>query len=518
MSDRFEALHSELTARLREINDISSAVALLQWDQTTYMPPGGTPARGRQIATLQRIAHEKFADKAIGELLDALEPALENRPSDDDDAALLRIVRREFERAIKIPARFMAEVSSHFAVSYDRWTIARPANDFDVVRPMLEKTLDFSREYAELFPGRAHIADPLIERTDFGMTVASLRPLFNELRPALAEMVKVLMAQPPVDGSFLHRTYPKTQQWKFGIDVIRAFGYDFTRGRQDRTHHPFMTKFSLGDVRITTRVYEKDLSSALFSTMHEAGHALYEQGIDRRYEATPLASGTSSGVHESQSRLWENLVGRSRHFWRRYYPQLHATFPDQLAGIEEDDFYRAINRVRPSLIRVEADEVTYNLHVLIRFELELALLEGKVRVADLPQAWAEHYESLLGLQPPTDADGVLQDVHWFADFIGGAFQGYTLGNILAAQYYAKALENRPSIPAEIQEGDFTGLHAWLQENIYRHGSKFTTDELTKRITGGPVHLKPYLDYLRTKYAGIYRLSLAQQEPSASTQP
>ena len=282
-------------------------------------------------------------------------------------------------------------------------------------------------------------------------------------------------------------------------------GYDFNRGRQDKTHHPFMTKFGPGDVRITTRIDENDLSGGLFSTIHEAGHALYEQGIDPAYDGTPLDTGTSAGVHESQSRLWENIVGRSARFWQYYYPKLATAFPEQLGDVSEEAFYRAINKVQPSLIRTEADEVTYNLHVIIRFGLELDLLEGKLSVADLPEAWHARYQESLGVRAPDDRDGVLQDVHWYSGPIGGSFQGYTLGNIMAAQFYAAALTAHPEIPRQIAQGQFDTLHAWLRDNIYRHGSKFTAAELLPRVTGSPLTLKPYLIYLRTKYAEIYGL-------------
>jgi carboxypeptidase Taq len=286
---------------------------------------------------------------------------------------------------------------------------------------------------------------------------------------------------------------------------VKRLGYDFDRGRQDKTRHPFQTSLSLGDIRITTRVKENDLGDALFSTIHEAGHAMYEQGIRSELEGTPLQHGTSSGVHESQSRLWENIVGRSRGFWEFFYPKLQAAFPSQLGNVPLDVFYRAINKVEPSLIRTDADEVTYNLHVMIRFDLELQLLEGKLAVRDLPEAWRERYQSDLGVSAPDDRDGVLQDVHWFGGQIGGAFQGYTLGNILSAQFFEAATKARPAIPDQIARGEFSTLHGWLKENIYQHGSKFTANEIVKRVTGQPLTIEPYICYLRTKYGELYKL-------------
>ncbi len=290
---------------------------------------------------------------------------------------------------------------------------------------------------------------------------------------------------------------------KFGRRVIERYGYNFNRGRQDKTLHPYMIRFSGNDVRITTRVDENKFDDALFGTLHEAGHALYELGIDPSLAGTPLAKGTSSGVHESQSRLWENQVGRSRPFWAYFYPQLQKTFPEQLGKTTEDEFYRALNKVTPSLIRVDADEVTYNLHVMIRFDLELALLEGKLAVKDLPEAWHARYEADLGLRAVDDRDGVMQDIHWYDGFIGGAFQGYTLGNIMSALFFEQALKAHPEILSEMGQGQFSTLRGWLEQHVYRHGRKFTADELVQRVTGDPLTIAPYIRYLQKKYEELY---------------
>lgn len=501
-----EAKLRELKMRLMEISDIRSANALLGWDQETYMPPGGAEARGRQRATLGRIAHEKFIDPAIGKLLGDLRPFEEGLPYDSDDASLIRVTRREYERSVKVPPEFVAELEEHAAASYQAWTEARPANDFRRMQPLLEKTVDLSRQMAGYFPGYEHIADPLIDEADYGMKASTLRALFADLRAQLVPLVEAIATQPVADDSCLRHRVPEDRQLAFGLDVIKRYGYDFTRGRQDKTHHPFMTKFSLGDVRITTRFKENDLTDALFSTMHESGHAMYEQGIHMAYEGTPLAHGTSAGVHESQSRLWENMVGRSRNFWTFFYPKLQETFPEQLRAVTPDTFYRAINRVQPSLIRTDADEVTYNLHVMIRFDLELQMLEGTLAVRDLPDAWHARYQADLGLHAPDDRDGVLQDVHWFGSVVGGQFQGYTLGNILSAQFYKAALAARPEIPGQIAQGEFGALHGWLTDNVYRHGSKFTASELVERATGKSMTIEPYLEYLRAKYGELYPLA------------
>jgi carboxypeptidase Taq len=495
----------DLKARLVEVNDLESASALLGWDQTTYMPPGGEQARGRQVATLGRLAHEKFTDSAIGTLLDDLRPYEESLPYDSDDAGLIRATRRAYQKAVNVPSEFMARLYAHMAAGYDAWTRARPANDFSIVRDSLAQTLELSRQFAGYFPGYEHIADPLIDFADYGMKAASVRALFADLRAELVPIVHAIAAQPTADDSCLRQHFPENPQLAFGEQVIRRFGYDFQRGRQDKTHHPYMTKFSLGDVRITTRVRDNDLGDALFSTMHESGHAMYEQGIRMDFEGTPLASGTSSGVHESQSRLWENLVGRSLGFWQFFYPQLQQVFPEQLGGVPLDTFYRAINKVQRSLIRTDADEVTYNLHVIIRFDLELELLEGRLAVRDLPEAWRERYRQDLGITPPDDSDGVLQDVHWYGGWIGGAFQGYSIGNILSAQFFNCATQAHPEIGQQIAQGEFGTLHTWLKENIYQHGSKYTAPELVERVTGGPLRTEPYIRYLRTKYGELYAI-------------
>jgi len=500
-----EAKLEELKVRLVEINDLKSAAGLLGWDQNTYMPSGGAPARARQIATLERLAHVKFTDAGIGQLLDDLRPYEEGLPYDSDEASLIRVTRRDYERAVKVPPSFVAQLSDHMSATYQVWTEARPANDFARVRPALEKTLDLSRQLADFFPGYEHIADPLIDFSDYGMKTSTVRAVFAELREQLVPLVQAITAQPAADDACLHQTFPEAQQLAFGVEVIECFGYDFERGRLDKTPHPFTTEFSIGDVRITTRVKENNLGEALFSTMHEAGHALYEQGVCLDFEGTPLAGGTSSGVHESQSRLWENVVGRSRGLWRFFYPRLQAVFPGQLGDVPLETFYRAINRVERSLIRTDADEVTYNLHVLLRFDFELKLLEGHLAVRDLPEAWRERFKADLGVVPPDDRDGVLQDVHWYGGVIGGAFQGYTLGNIMGAGFFEAALQAHPEITSEIEEGQFGTLHAWLKENIYQHGRKYTPSELIQRVTGAPLSIEPYIRYLRAKYGELYEL-------------
>jgi carboxypeptidase Taq len=375
------------------------------------------------------------------------------------------------------------------------------------MRPFLEQTIELGCEYAGYFAPWQHVADPLIDNFDPGMTTISVRALFSALRRELVPIVNAICAQPAPDQGVLRGVFAEAAQLAFNAGVVRQLGYDFDRGRLDQTLHPFCTKFSAGDVRITTRIDQRDIGQALFSTVHEAGHAMYEQGIDLALADTPLGSGVSAGIHESQSRLWENVVGRSRGFWEHFYPALQSTFADPFGGVAADAFYRALNTVERSLIRTDSDEVTYNLHIMMRFDLELDLLEGRLAVKDLPAVWRERMMADIGAAPDDDRDGCLQDVHWFSGLLG-SFQGYTIGNILSAQFHAAAVAAHPDIAREIAAGEFATLHTWLVRHVYRHGRKFEPEDLVRRATGMPMSIEPYLAYLRGKYGELYRLPAA----------
>lgn len=493
----------ELIARLAEHDDLRSAAAVLRWDQATYMPDGGAAARGRQLATLDRLAHDRLTDPALGRLLDKVAPEAERAGEASFANRLVRVARREVERATRLPVTFVSAFAAHRAALYDRWTRARPANDFGAVADLLARSVELSRQYAEYFAPYEHVIDPLVELSDPGVRAADLRPLFATLRAALVPLADAITAAGPADAGCLRAGFPEPDQLGFALAVAERFGYDPRRGRCDRTHHPFESKFSIDDVRITTRVRTDNLAVALFATLHEAGHAMYDQNIDPAYEATPLADGTSLGVHESQSRLWENQVGRSRAFWTGQYPALQARFPAQLGAVPLDTFYRAINRVERTTIRAQADEVTYSLHVIMRFDFECALLAGELAVADLPEAWRERSRRDLGVAPATDADGCLQDVHWFDGPVGGAFQSYALGNLMAAQFFAAAQRAHPALLDEIAAGRFDTLRQWLRTHVHVHGRARTADELLAGATGGPLSPEPYLAYLRDKYGALY---------------
>lgn len=505
LTNENRVLWSELRARLGEIDDLNSAAALLHWDQATYSPPGGVAARGRQLATLARLAHEKQTDPRLGALIAILldSPGVPPEAKEPEADALLQAAKRDFQRAARVPAEFAARLSAHTARTFEAWTYARPTNDWARVCPLLEQTLDLSRELASFFPiaPGGHLADPLIDFSDPGFSAASVRTLFEELRRDLVPLVEMATQNPPRDDAILHGDFPLDSQWDFASQIVGAVGYDWDRGRMDETHHPFMTRFSIGDVRITVRQNQRDLTQLLFGALHEAGHALYEQNVAPEWENTPVAEGASSGLHESQSRLWENLVGRSDAFWHWAFPMLQNVFSSHFGARNRNDWMRAINRVKRTPIRVDADELTYNLHVLIRFELELLLLEGALEVRDLPEAWRALYKRDLGIEVESDRDGVLQDVHWFAGTIGGAFQGYTLGNILSAQFLAAARRDlgEAGLEDSWKQGDFAPLREWLTRHLYRFGRARTPAQLISDATGGPLTTAHYLLYLRQKF-------------------
>lgn len=493
---------NELKVRFLEIKDLRSAASVLGWDQAVFMPPAGAAARARQKARLSSLAHERATAASLGRLIDKLAPLVDKLPQDDDDAAMIRIARRDYERSVRVPADYVARASAHGSASYQAWTVARPANDFAAVVPFLETSLELSREYANFFPGYKHVMDPLIGPQE-AISAEETARLFEQLRVRLVPLMRAITNREPADDSCLKQTFPAEAQLAFAQQVAVDFGYDLKRGRIDQSPHPFCTTFARDDVRITTRVRHDDLSDALFSVLHEVGHALYEQGVDTAFEGTPLANGASAGVHESQSRLWENIVARSLPFWQHYYPRLQSVFPDQLGGVPLDRFHRAINKVERSLIRTDADEVTYNLHVMVRFDLEKAMLEGRLAPRDLRDAWNAAYEADLGVVAAEDRDGVLQDVHWYGGGIGGHFQGYTIGNILSAQIWEAALAARPEIAAEVGQGKFATLRAWLEQSLHRHGRKYTGPELVRIATGQPMSIEPYMRYLEGKFGGIY---------------
>ena len=494
----------KLKSILAEVYDLIGATALLGWDQQTYMPPGGVFARGNQIGTLSSLAHSKFISQEVGVLLEDLKTYTESLDPDSDDYCLVEVTSRNYGKQTKVPSDFVAEFSRITVVAHGAWEEARKNDDFSHFQPHLEKIVDMRRQYAEFFEPYEHVYDPLLDDFEPGMKTAEVQEIFSELRPKQVELIKAISEKPEVDDSFLHQSFEDQKQWDFGEQVITKYGYDWDRGRQDKAAHPFTTKFGGGDVRITTRVDPNFLNTALFGTLHEAGHAIYEQGVSPDLDRTPLGNGASLAIHESQSRMYENLLGRSYDFWVYFYPKLQEIFSTQLGNVDLDTFYKGINKVEPSLIRVEADEATYNLHIMLRLELEIALMEGKLMVADLPAAWNERMEDYLGVVPPNDADGVLQDVHWSSGILG-YFPTYALGNLVSNQLWEKINQDIPGLSSQIRGGEFKELLDWLHENVHRHGSKYKPQDLVTRIVGSKIASEPYLKYLNEKFGSIYQL-------------
>ena len=471
--------------------------------KTFICRPEPLRARGQQKATLARIAQERTTDNQVKAWLAELESSSPSAGS--TEAATLRELRRRYDQATKLPPDFVEELLKHQSHAYGAWAQARKDDDFKSFAPVLEKTFDLARRQADYLGFDDHPYDALHDLYEIGSTAAQVKRVFEPLREETLKLVKAIReSEQTLSDAPVRQSFAEAGQEAFAVDIIKAFGYDFARGRLDRTLHPFAQSSSKYDVRITTRYDDAMLNPALFGTFHEAGHGMYEQGVADMYYRTPLAGAISLGIHESQSRLWENLVGRSRAFWEGAYERLQATFPEQLGGASLDEFYAAINKVEPSLIRVEADEVTYNLHVMVRFELELALLENSLKVSDLPEAWNALYQDYLGVTVPNNADGCLQDVHWAVGLVG-YFPTYTLGNLMSVQFFEAAKQAQPEIESDMRSGNFDKLFNWLRDNVYAHGSRYLPGELLENATGEELDAGPYLNYLNTKFSGLYKL-------------
>jgi carboxypeptidase Taq len=496
---------AKLKAALAEIADLNAASSLLSWDQETYMPPGGAEARSEQLATLSKIAHEKFITDEIGLLLEGLTSQAQHLDYDSDEAAIIRMTARDYEKARKLPASLVAELSRATSLATEAWKKARANNDFAAFQPHLEKVVDLTVQKAEAWGYNEHIYDALLDYFEPDMKSSQVAVIFKQVKLATIPLLNAIVEHSDtVDNSVMHLYYNPQQQWDFGVEVIRDYGFNFAHGRQDKSAHPFTISFSTKDVRLTTRILDNYLPTALFGTMHEAGHGMYEQGFAGSLKRTGLDDGVSLGIHESQSRMWENIIGRSKAFWSYYYPRLQEFFPEQLGSVDLETFYRAINAVKPSLIRVEADEVTYNLHIFVRFEIERELVSGIIKVADLPEIWNEKMKSYLGIVPNNDTNGVLQDIHWSSGLIG-YFPTYALGNIISVQFFNQMLKDDPTIIDQIVAGKFDRILSWLRTNIHVHGRKYTPTELIKRVSGSPLNAQPYIDYITAKYTDIYGL-------------
>jgi carboxypeptidase Taq len=493
----------ELKQQLGEISDLTAIGQLLSWDKDTQMPKGAAASRASQIATMARLLHQKNTAPRLLELLAELEPSLKDE--DSLDGALIRLLRLETNRRTKLPSEFVAEFAAAKSLSGSVWEASRFKNDWKAFLPHLEKMFDFARQAADLYGFETHPYDALLPDYDPGLKTADIKNIFAHVRAFTVPLLeKIKAAGESVDYSILERHYPIEAQRAFGLEVAQAFGYNLHHGRLDVTAHPFATNFGKDDVRITTRFDEHYFPMAFYGTLHEAGHAMYEQNTADDLRRTPLARGAWSTVHESQSRMWENLVGRSNGFWQFWFERAQQHFPEALHDVDAATMYKLVNRVRPSLIRVEADELTYNLHIMLRFELELAVFEERIKVAELPEAWNAKMQEYLGIVPPDFAKGVMQDVHWSAGMFA-YFPTYSLGNILSVQLFEKAALQMGDLDAMFARGEYKPLLHWLTHAVLRHGKTHLPPELIVQATGKPLGAAPYLAYLEKKFLGIYAI-------------
>lgn len=508
--------YDALMAHIAELSDLLNSISVLKWDARTQMPPGGAVTRGQQLATLSKIAQEHFTGETTARLLDAAETEV---AGDDRDAFPYRRraveqTRTYYDLMRRIPTELIARKAALAPVSEQVWAEAKAVSDFARFKPYLAQMVDLVREQAEAVGYADHPFDALVFEYEPMVTAARLKTVFEELKAGLIPLLRAIVANPrPLERDLWASEYPIPDQKAFGLKMAQRFGYDLERGRLDIAPHPFEVSFTRDDVRITTRYHGNYFPMAFYGTLHETGHALYEQGVDPALTRSPLTTdflgqyavgGTSYGAHESQSRLWENNIGRSRAFWNAHFSELRAAFPEQMADADPDLLYRAVNRTAPSLIRVEADEVTYNLHIMLRVEIEMGLLDRTIQVDELPDVWNTKMQEYLGVTPPDDRRGVLQDVHWSGGGFG-SFPGYTIGNIMSAQFLQAARRDVPTLDNSLAAGDYAPLLGWLQANIYRHGRAFSAEELLERTAGEALNTAPYLAYLREKFTELYSL-------------
>ena len=507
--------YADFQNHIAELSDILNAISILKWDARTQMPPGGAATRGNQLATLSRVAQAHFISDKTARILDAVEAEIAGEDPDSYRVRAVKQTRQYYDIVRRIPVELTARKATLAPVSEHVWSEAKKNNDFASFAPYLRQMLELAKQQADAVGYEGHPFDALVFEFEPSVNAASLKVLFEDLKAGLLPLLKRIVAHDkPLEKDLWVREYPLDKQKAFGLEIAQKIGYDLERGRLDIAPHPFEISFTRNDVRITTRYNLNYLPMALYGTMHETGHALYEQGVSAELTRSALTTdflgqypvgGTSYGAHESQSRLWENQIGRSRDFWNVHFDRLREFFPEQLADADPDLLYRSVNRVRPSLIRVEADEVTYNLHIMLRVEIEMALLEGSLQVEDLPEAWNANMQEYLGVTPPNDSKGVLQDVHWSGGGFG-SFPGYTIGNVMSSQFLEAAHQQVAGLDDSLRRGEYAPLLTWLQQNIYQHGRAYDANELLVRSTGSPLHVKPYLAYLEAKFTGLYGLS------------
>ena len=502
-----ESSVDRLIQRSNTIEDLSSVSALLGWDQETYMPDGAAASRSEHKATVSALLHELYTSGETATLVEkAREEVGANGENGDWKGAFVREFARRQDLATKLPTEFVREMSKATSIGQHSWRRARQESDFSLFSKELEHIVDIKRRHAEYLGYAENPYDALLDLYEPGITAAMLRPVFARLKVGTIRLLeKINGAEDRPDDSLFYSGFDRDRQLEYSREVIGRIGFSFDRGRVDLSAHPFCTSFTRSDVRLTTRVYEDDLRSCLFGLIHEAGHGMYEQGVDPQFSRTALEGGASMGIHESQSLFWENVIGRSREFWQWAYPRLQQTFPEKLSEVTAEDFYRMVNTMRPSLIRVEADELTYNLHIILRFEIEDDLINRRLEVAEIPEVWNRKMVEYLGIEPENDALGCLQDVHW--SFGGhGYFPSYTLGKLYAAMFNNRMLEQIPDRDAQIASGEFEPTLAWLRENVHRWGRAKTPTELLRDVCGSELSEQPFLDYIERKIVDVYRVS------------
>jgi carboxypeptidase Taq len=487
---------------MRKLADIGHSIAVLSWDKEVNLPEEGAAIRGQQIATLSGISHELFTDAAFGEILEKL---ADDHTLDAKQAKNIKVTLKDYKQATKFTNEFVIRRSKLVSNAYHSWLKARAANDFKLYEEDLASLVELKREEAEIIGYEAHPYDALLDLYEPGSTVKELDLLFDDVKEQLVPFIKQIRESQQVDNTFLHQFYDKDKQWDYGLELLKNMGYDFTKGRQDLAPHPFTITFSSQDVRVTTRVDENDFANMCWSCIHEGGHALYEQGLPIEDYGLPTGSAISLGIHESQSRLWENHVGRSLAYWKYHYPSLQAKFPDNLKEVSLEDFYKGINRVESNFIRTEADELHYHFHVLIRYELEKQLLTGDIEVNDLREAWNRSYKQYLDVEIPEDNKGVLQDVHWGHGSFG-YFPTYSVGSFYAAQFFSKAVNDIENLDAKLSKGDSSDLLSWLREHIHQHGRLYEASELCERVTREKLNFRYFMEYASKKYKEIYNLT------------
>jgi carboxypeptidase Taq len=484
---------------MRKLADIRAALALMQWDQETYLPPKGADFRAQQVATLSEMAHRMATAGKLGTLLDRLDDAAGLSKTEKKNILLTRI---DFEKQKKYPASFVRKMSETVSKSFNAWNLAKKENRFSLFEKDLAELVELKKEETDILGFRDHPYSALMDEFEKGCTVKLIDRLFSKMRPRLQAILEKIQVGKAPEDSFLRQSFDKKIQWDFGMQVIALLGFDFEAGRQDLSSHPFSTSFNRNDVRITTRIDEFDFSSMLFSCIHETGHALYEQGLPESAYGLPSGEFASLGIHESQSRLWENHVGRSRSFWNFIYPVARNKFPNAFSGISADQIYKAVNKIKPSLIRTESDEITYHFHVMIRYEIEKMLISGDLKTADIPDCWNEQYKKYLGVSVPDDRQGCLQDVHWSHGSFG-YFPTYSLGSFYAAQFFATVCKDEPKLVDEMENGNTERLLNWLRQRIHALGRIYNSEEICKKATGETLNVEYFLDYLLDKYANIY---------------